>query len=292
MLKKTIPLVLVVLTVGWVVSCGGSDSGKFSPAAREEIRKAREISIAVAVEPRGLVPLQMAAQKVLERVFAGLGIGAASDPGAFPVFEVRIRGEAIGKDYWVDLGYEVTSYAGARLMGEMALAQTDKDKLKRSFSGRQDPPKNIFAAIEDPLDAPFGDALQQSDFLPAVAGLVDSCWGREKTLAVFAGMYEETLPLRPWRLAVLRSLELFSDDKATAVLRGILVRHAEALADPSAETAFDECTVKLLEILVARNDRASRPAVVLLGGKLQTNVRYGAWGDSRSYLQETASRLQ
>jgi hypothetical protein len=290
MVKKMFFPLLAVLALG---CCGGSgDSGKFSPAALEQIRKAREIAITVAVEPSGLVPLQMSVQRIVERVFAGLGLTVATDPGAFPVFEVRVRAAAVSKDYWVDLGYGAISYSGARVKGEMALAQTNKDKFLRVFSGRQDPPKNIADAIEDPLDAPFAAALEQSDFLPALAGLVDACWGLDKALAVFAGLYDVSPPLRPWRLAVLRSVEFFSDDKATAALRGILARHVEALSDPSAATAFDECTVKLLEVLVARNDRASRPAVVRLAGKLQAYVHYGVWGDSRSYLEGIASRLQ
>ncbi len=290
MLKKPFFPLLAVLALG---CCGGSgDSGKFSPAALERIGKAKEIAITVAVEPQGLVPLQISVQKILQRVFAGLGLALATDPGVFPVFEVRIRAEAVGKDYWVDLGYGATSYSGARVKGEMALAQTDKDKFLRVFSGRQDPPKNIAEAIEDPLDAPFAAALEQSDFLPALAGLVDACWGSDKALAVFAGLYDVSPPLRPWRLAVLRSLEAFADDKATAALRGILVRHVGELTDPAAETAFDECTVKLLQVLVARSDRASRPAVVQLAGKLQASVHFGAWGDSLSYLQGVASKLQ
>lgn len=290
MRKKTFfPLLAVLALAG----CGGSgDGGKFSPAALERIGKAREIAITVAVEPPGLVPLQISVQRILERVFAGLGLAVATGPDVFPVFEVRVRAQAVGKDYWVELGYEATSYSGARVKGEMALAQTEKDKFRRAFSGSQDPPKNIAEAIEDPLDAPFAAALEQSDFLPVLAGLVDACWGRDRALAAFAGLYDVSPPLRPWRLAVLRSLDSFSDDRATAALRAILVRHVGGLVDPAAETAFDECTVTLLQVLVARGDRASRPAVVQLAGKLQASVHFGAWGDSQSYLQGVASRLR
>lgn len=293
MLKKTIPLILIALMAAALTSCGDSASWKFSPAALAQIRKATEISIGVEVEPKGLYPFKAYAQKVLERVFGGLGLKVTNDPVAFPVFQVRISAEAVGKSYWVENGgYETESYSSARIKGEMALAQTEQDKLKRSFSGRVDTSKDMLYAIEDPLDAPFNEALQQSDFLPAVAGLVEACWGRAQALAVMAGMYDEALPWSDWRLAVLRSLELFTDDRATAALRAILVRHMERLADPSADIAFDACLVRLLEMLVARNDRASRPAVVQLMGKLLNHSHHGSWGDSRSYLQGVVARLQ
>jgi len=292
MLKKIIPFVLIALAAATQTSCGGSNGGEFSPAALDEIRKATEISIVVAVEPKGLLPLKASVQKILERVFTGLGLAISKDPDTFPSCRVRISGDAIGKSYWVDQGYQVTSYSGAKVKGDMVIAQTDNDKLKRSFSGRFDTPRDILFAIEDPLDAPFGEALQQSDFLPGIAGLVDSCWGREKALTGIAGLYDEALPLRGWRMSVLRSLEPFTDDKATETLRKILVRHVDALADPSADTAFDDCIVKLLEILVERNDRASRPVVILFRGKLLTYSHHGSWGDSKSYLQEVASRLK
>lgn len=293
MLKKTIPLVVIAILAVTLASCGGSDGGKISPAALDQIRNAAEISIGVEVEPQGLYPFKASVQKVLERVFTGLGLEVAKGPAAFPVFLVRISADAIGKSYWVENGgYETESYSGARVKGEMALAQTDNDKLKRSFSGHIQTDKDRFFAIENPLDAPFNEAMQQSDFLPAVAGLVDSCWGGGKAVAVMAGMYDETLPWRDWRPAVLRSLELFKDAGATAALRAILVRHVEALADPAADIAFDDCLVRLLEMLAARNDRASRPAVVLLMGKLFNHNHHGSWGDSRNYLQEVAARLQ
>jgi hypothetical protein len=293
MLKKIIPLVLFSLAAGTQISCGGSDGGRFSPAALEQIKNAAEISIVVEVEPKGLLPFKTSVQKVLDRVFTGLGLALAKEPGTFPVFLVRVSGDAVGKSYWVENGgYETESYSGAKVKGEMVLAQTDKDKLKRSFSGRSDSPKDILFAIEDPLDAPFGEALRQSDFLPAIAGLIDSCWGREKALAAVAGLYGEALSFRGWRQAVLRSLEAFTDARATETLRAILVRHVDALVDPPLDTAFDDCLVKLLEILVERNDRASRPAVISLMAKLGIYNYHGLWGDSKSYLQEVASRLQ
>jgi hypothetical protein len=293
MLKKRILLVLIILAVGTQISCGGSESGKISPAALDQIKNASEISIVVEVEPKGLFTFKASAQKVLDRIFTGLGLEVAKGPAIFPVFLVRINSEAIGKSYWVENGgYETKSYSGAKVKGEMVLAQTDNDKFKKSFSGRINTSKDILFAIEDPLDAPFGEALQQSDFLPVIAALIDSCWGREKALTVMAGMYDEALPWRDWRMAVLRSLEPFTDDKATATLREILVRHVDSLVDPSADIAFDECIVRLLDILVQRNDRASRPAVILFRGKLLTYSHYGSWGDSRSYLQEAASRLK
>lgn len=293
MLKKTIPLVVFAILASALTSCGGADSGKMSPAALDQIRKATEISIGVEIEPQGLYPFKASLHKVLERVFGGLGLEVANDPVAFPVFQVRISAEAVGKSYWVENGgYETESYSSARIKGEMALAQTEQDKLKRSFSGRVDTSKDMLYAIEDPLDAPFNEALQQSDFLPAVSALVESCWGRAQALAVMAGIYDEALPWRDWRLAVLRSLELFTDDRATAALRTILVRHVERLADPSADIAFDDCLVRLLEMLVERNDRASRPAVVQLMGKLLNHNHHGSWGDSRNYLREVAARLR
>jgi hypothetical protein len=292
MLKKIIPLVLIALAAGVQTSCGGSDGGRFSPAALDQIKKAANISISVEVEPKGLPSLEASVRKILERIFAGLGLAVSKDPCTFPSFRVRISGDAIGKGYWVDQGYQVTSYSGAKVKGDMVLAQTDNDKLKRGFYGRIDTPKDILFAIEDPLDAPFGEAIQHSDFLPVIAGLIDSCWGREKVLAVIAGMYNGALPFRGWRMSVLRSLEPFTDAKATEKLRTILARHVDALADPSADTAFDDCIVKLLEILVERNDRASRPAIILFRGKLLIYSHHGPWGDSKSYLQEVVSRLK
>jgi len=290
---KMVSLFLMTLAMAMQISCGGSDSGKFSPAALEQIRNASAISIVVEVEPKALYPFKAFVQKVLERVFSNLGMEVAKGPATFPVFQVRISADAIGKSYWVeDGGYETKSYSGAKVKGEIVLAQTDTDKIKKSFSGSINTAKDIFYAIDDPLDAPFNETLQQSDFLPVITGLVDSCWGREKALAVMAGMYDEALPRRDWRLAVLRSLEAFNDARVTAALRAILVRHVDALADPTMETAFDDCMVKLLEMLVNRNDRESRPAVVQLMGKLLAHSHHGAWGDSRTYLQGIASRLK
>jgi hypothetical protein len=290
--NKIDSLLLMALAMAIQCSCGRSDSGKLSPAALEQIRNSSEISIVVEVEPKGLYPFKAFVQKVLERVFSGLGIGIAKGPAAFPVFLVRISADAVGKSYWVENGgYETKSYSGARVKGEMVLAQANNDKLKKSFSGSINTAKDILYAIEDPFDAPFNEALQQSDFLPVIADLIDSCWGREKVLAVMTGIYDEALPWRDWRLAALRSLESFGDAKATEALRKILIRHVDALADPSADIAFDDCMAKLLDILVARNDRDSRPAVVRFMGKLLTYSHHGAWGDSGSYLQSVASRL-
>ena len=293
MLKKTIFLAATAILSAMLVSCGGSDGRKLSPAAREQIRNAAAISIVVEIEPRGLLTFKSSVQKVLEGVFVGLGLEVAQGPAAFPVFLVRISADAVGRSYWVENGgYETESYSGAAVEGEMALAQTEKDKLTRVFSGRIQTDRDRFFAIEDPLDAPFAEALQQSDFLPAVAAMVDSCWGRARAEAVMAGLYDETLPWRHWRSSVLRSLEPFTDAGATAALRALLVRHVERLADPSAESAFDDCLVRLLEMLAARSDRASRPAVVLLMGKLFNHNHHGPWGDSQSFLQEVAARLR
>jgi hypothetical protein len=291
--KKALFLAATVILSAVLASCGGSDGRNLSPAAREQIRNAAAISIVVEVEPKGLLPLTSSVQKVLERVFVGLGLEVARGPDAFPVFLVRISAEAVGRSYWVENGgYETESYSGAAIKGEMALAQTEKDKLTRGFSGRIQTDRDRFFAIEDPLDAPYAQALQQSDFLAAVAGMIDSCWGRARAESVMAGLYDETLPWRDWRSAVLRSMEPFSDAGATSALRAILVRHVERLADPSADTAFDDCLVRLLEMLAARSDRASRPTVVLLMGKLFNHNHHGPWGDSRSVLQEVAARLR
>jgi hypothetical protein len=293
MRKKIVFLVLIALAAGAQISCGSSESGKFSPAALAQIKKAANIFITVEIEPKGLPSLKASVRNILEQIFAGLGLAVAKAPGTFPSFRVRISGDAIGKSYWVEnAGYNTESYSGAKVKGDMVLAQTDNDKLKRAFSGRQEPTRNVFFAVEDPLDAPFGEALRQSDFLPDIAGLVDSCWGREMALAGIAGVYNEALPFRDWRMAVLRSLETFTDAKSTETLRAILDRHVNALTDPSVDTAFDDCIVKLLEILVERNDRASRPAVIMLKGKLAVYNYHGAWGDSKSFLEEIASRLK
>jgi HEAT repeat protein len=255
--------------------------GKFFKSVRQESAyvfqdvKTACLTVTQSFGESGLKVLRFPISDIVEELLTNRGIKVYKAPSSECdiVLTVRVRGVPISRVYTAG-SRSWSLYLGASISGEVELSGKDHAPIKRSFSGRIDPPAEFRTQYSSPLEqspqsAPLERAFPKADFVKELLFVLTDAFGMEILLDVNRLPYD-----------VRCDLNINSQEKLEQFLKGI---------DPHWR---DKAGKHLLEILQDpksnRRDKAAEE-LGILGDKRAVKPLITALVDEEKKIRHTAA---